>query len=68
MLFRPDGIIIHACTFLADNIVYTKNGANATVPWTLRSRGESFFYMECTGRAKAATALWLFLYIWSAMA
>jgi hypothetical protein len=35
MFTRPDGSIIHACVFLADDIVFTKNGANATVPWVL---------------------------------
>ncbi len=35
MLIKPDGTIIHSCTFIADDIVYTKNGASATVPWIL---------------------------------
>ncbi len=35
MLVKPNGAITHSCVFLADNIVYTKNGANATVPWML---------------------------------
>ena len=35
MLVRPNGVIIHSCVYLADDIVYTKNGANSTVPWTL---------------------------------
>ena len=35
MLVKPDGTIIHACTFIADDVVYTKNGASATVPWAL---------------------------------
>jgi hypothetical protein len=35
MLAKPDGTIIHSCTFIADDVVYTKNGASATVPWAL---------------------------------
>jgi hypothetical protein len=35
MLVKPDGTIIHSCTFIADDVVYTKNGASATVPWAL---------------------------------
>lgn len=35
MLVKPDGTMIHACTFIADDVVYTKNGASATVPWVL---------------------------------
>jgi hypothetical protein len=29
------GPIIHSCVYLADNIVYSKNGANHTAPWLL---------------------------------
>src|SRR5207249_355553 len=40
MLVKPDQTIIHSCVFLADDIVYTKNGANATVPWLLMTLPE----------------------------
>jgi len=35
MLATSAGPIIHSCIFLADNIVYSKNGANHTAPWLL---------------------------------
>jgi hypothetical protein len=35
MLERRGGEAIHSCVFIADNIVYTKNGASPTVPWVL---------------------------------
>jgi hypothetical protein len=35
MLVKPDGTIVHSCVFIADDIVYTKNGASPTVPWVL---------------------------------
>jgi hypothetical protein len=40
MLVKRDGTIIHSCVFIADNIVYTKNGASATVPWVLMALPE----------------------------
>nr|QMS48049.1 hypothetical protein WG33_0248 [uncultured bacterium] len=35
MLVKPGGDIIHSCVFIADNIVFTKNGANPSAPWIL---------------------------------
>ena len=32
---RPDGSIIHSAVFLADDIVYSKNGGSALTPWLL---------------------------------
>lgn len=37
MFARPDGSIIHSCVFIADDIVYTKNGASPNAPWILMS-------------------------------
>jgi hypothetical protein len=34
-LVRPNGDAIHSCVFIADNIVYTKNSAQATEPCML---------------------------------
>lgn len=31
----PNGDIIHSCVYIADNIVFTKNGAAASAPWIL---------------------------------
>ncbi len=35
MLANPGGDIFHSCVFIADNIVFTKNGANPSSPWIL---------------------------------
>ena len=35
MLVRPDGQGIHSCVYVADDVVFTKNGAAFSVPWTL---------------------------------
>jgi len=35
MVATAAGPIIHSCVYLADNIVYSKNGANHTAPWLL---------------------------------
>jgi hypothetical protein len=37
MFTKPDGSIIHSCVFIADDIVYTKNGASPNAPWILMS-------------------------------
>ncbi len=34
-LVKPNGDIIHSAVFLADDIVYTKNGGHFTAPWML---------------------------------
>ncbi|MBP6507548.1 MAG: hypothetical protein KA257_08275 [Opitutaceae bacterium] len=34
---KPNGAIIHSCVYLADDIVYTKNGASPNAPWILMS-------------------------------
>lgn len=35
MLTRADGEVIHSCTYIGDDIVFTKNGQSTSVPWTL---------------------------------
>ena len=37
---KPDGTIIHSAVFLADDIVYSKNGATALTPWMLSTIGD----------------------------
>jgi hypothetical protein len=34
-LVRQNGDIVHSCVFVADNVVYTKNGGHFTAPWML---------------------------------
>ncbi len=35
MFVRPDGQGVHSCVYVADDVVFTKNGAAFSVPWTL---------------------------------
>ena len=34
-VFGPDGVAIHACVYIADDFVFTKNGINSAQPWVL---------------------------------
>jgi hypothetical protein len=34
-LVRPDGVPFHAAVYIADNVAFTKNGANYRQPWML---------------------------------
>lgn len=35
MLARKDGTVVHSCVYVADDIVFTKNGPAFSVPWLL---------------------------------
>lgn len=35
LLVRPSGEVIHSCVFIADDIVFTKNGYSYQMPWVL---------------------------------
>jgi hypothetical protein len=35
LFVRPDNVVIHSCVFVADDIVFTKNGPGYSVPWML---------------------------------
>lgn len=35
LLSRPDGEVLHSCTYVAADIVFTKNGQSHSNPWTL---------------------------------
>jgi len=35
LLLKPDNTLIHSCVYLADDIVYTKNGGSPFAPWQL---------------------------------
>lgn len=35
LLVQADGTTIHACVYIADNIVFTKNGSSPAAPWIL---------------------------------
>ena len=40
MFVRPDGTPHHSCVYIADDIVYTKNGRNRVAPWLLNKIDE----------------------------
>jgi hypothetical protein len=40
MLAGPDGLAMHSCVYIADDIVYTKNGQNTSAPWILSKLGD----------------------------
>ena len=35
VFYRPDGVPIHMVVFIADDVVFTKNGSSSWHPWTL---------------------------------
>lgn len=35
VLVRPNGEVVHSCVYIADDIVFTKNGASRVMPWVL---------------------------------
>lgn len=41
---RPDNSVIHSCVYIADDIVYTKNGAQPNAPWILMSLSDVIAY------------------------
>ena len=40
VFMNPDGNAIHSCVYIADNIVFTKNGENALSPWLLKRQSD----------------------------
>ncbi len=41
---RPDGTVIHSCVYIADDIVFTKNGSSFAMPWILMSLNDVIAY------------------------
>jgi len=39
LLLQPGGVVVHSCVFVADDIVFTKNGPGYSVPWLLARLG-----------------------------
>lgn len=35
VMVTPTGVVVHSCVYIADNIVFTKNGPGFSVPWML---------------------------------
>ncbi|MFZ4764238.1 MAG: hypothetical protein ACOYMN_04720 [Roseimicrobium sp.] len=40
MFLTPEGNALHSCVYIADDIVYTKNGENMASPWLLMKVGD----------------------------
>lgn len=49
MLMRPPASGIHSCVYVADDIVFTKNGASVASPWTLKRLSDVIAYYETQG-------------------
>jgi hypothetical protein len=37
LFVKPDGHVVHSCVYIADDIVFTKNGPGPRMPWILMS-------------------------------
>lgn len=47
VLSRTDGEVVHSCTYIAEDIVFTKNGQSHSNPWTLTTLPDlQAFYPE----------------------
>jgi hypothetical protein len=48
LLMTANGQALHSCVYLADNIVFTKNGSQAYMPWKLMALSDvrAFYSME----------------------
>ncbi len=50
MFVRGDGVVIHSCVYIADDIVFTKNGPGYSVPWLLSPLADvQAFYASTPG-------------------
>lgn len=50
MFVRADGVVIHSCVYIADDIVFTKNGPGYSVPWLLSPLADvQAFYASTPG-------------------
>ena len=50
MFVRGDGVVLHSCVYIADDIVFTKNGPSFSVPWLIASLADvEAFYAATPG-------------------
>lgn len=40
LYLNPEGNAVHSCVYIADNIVFTKNGENTLSPWLLKRQSD----------------------------
>ena len=48
MFATPEGDVIHSCIYIADDIVYTKNGASPNAPWILMALSDVIAFYPTT--------------------
>lgn len=46
VLTQPDGTVIHSCVYIADDIVFTKNGYSFSMPWVLMNLSDVVAYYQ----------------------
>lgn len=44
VFMRADGTVIHSCVYIADDIVFTKNGTSTIMPWILMNLSDVIAY------------------------
>jgi hypothetical protein len=49
MLFNADGAGVHSCVYLADGVVFTKNGPGYSVPWLLSRLDDTVAFYSVNG-------------------
>lgn len=55
LCLNPEGNAVHSCVYIADNIVFTKNGENALSPW-LHQRQKDIEETTSAGRTGLSKA------------
>lgn len=49
MFVKADGVVLHSCVYIADDIVFTKNGPAFSVPWLLTRLADVQAFYAATG-------------------
>ena len=50
LFLRKDGVVLHSCVYIADDIVFTKNGPAFSIPWLFSSLADvQAFYSTTPG-------------------
>jgi hypothetical protein len=49
LFLDSQGGVVHSCVFIADEIVFTKNGASLTAPWTLNTLSQVLATYQLAG-------------------
>lgn len=49
LFLDSQGVVVHSCVFIADEIVFTKNGSSLTAPWTLNTLSQVLATYQIAG-------------------